>query len=343
LAPAAAAHRCIKAGMAARDIITIGASAGGTEALQRVVSGFPADLNAAVLIAMHARSNTDHVLPGILNRSGPLPATSAIDGEPIEMGRIFVAPPDFHLILNDGRLRLSHAPRENLQRPSINALFRSAASTCGDRVAGVVLTGLLDDGAAGLWEIQQHGGATIVQDPDEATFRSMPDSAIRGLAVQYIVRLAEIPPLLARLTLADEEQAPEQKLHTPAERSGQACPECGGAMTEVRMGELTEYRCHIGHRFGLQSLIVQKSRAIERALESALAHSEEMAVLLESAEARATPEQAQKLREELEQARFDQSMLRNLTVNRRRPKFEVEQFSAAVKGQRSPSKSRGHR
>ena len=301
--------------MAARDIIVIGASAGGVEAIQTLAAGFPADLPAAVFLTLHIYGGSEGILPVLLNRAGPLPAANAVDGEPIKAGRIYVAPPDHHLVLGAARVHLSHGPKENLQRPCINVMFRSAAAAFCERVAGVLLSGLLDDGAAGLWEIQQHHGATIVQDPEEALFRSMPDSAIRGLNVEYIVRLEEMARLLARLTMSDHNVTkPGEPIQPSMERTGQACPECGGAMVAVRMGGLKEYRCHIGHRMGLQTMIAQKTGLIEHALDVALSQSEELAELLHHA-LEESPEWSESLRDEIARGRNVEEALRNLTGN----------------------------
>lgn len=302
--------------MAARDVIVIGASAGGFEALQTLVEGFPAELPAAVFITLHLHERSGSILPDVLSRAGPLPAANAVHGEAIRAGRIYVAPPDHHLVLKRDHVELSRSPRENLQRPCINIMFRSAAKAYGERVAGVLLTGLLDDGAAGLWKIQQHCGATIVQDPAEARFRSMPDSAIQGLNVQYIVGLAEIGPLLARLSMTDENQSmPGEPLRPVEEMIGQSCPDCGGVMKAFRLGELREYRCHIGHRLGLQSMIAQKATVLEHALDIALSQSQELSQLLEIALREPVPVAAGWLREEIAKRKREQQVLRYLAGN----------------------------
>lgn len=302
--------------MAARDIIAIGASAGGFEAISRLTAGLPADLPATVLITLHVSRASRGILPSILDRCGPLPAGFAVDGERLARGRIYIAPPDYHLALEDSRIFLSHGPRENLQRPCINVMFRSAAYTYGPRVAGVLLTGLLDDGAAGLWDIQQHGGATIVQDPAEAQYPDMPENAIRGLNVQYIVRLDEMASLLTRLVMTDSENTPQIPSQPSPETCGQTCPECGGAISSFRLGRMREYRCHTGHRFGLQSMIEQKGTAVEHALNGALAQSEELSDLLETALAQADIERAQEIRSQMEERKAEQDTLRQLTHNR---------------------------
>jgi len=298
--------------MPARDIIVIGGSAGGFEATQVLVSALPADLPAAIFVTLHQAPMAKGLLPEILNRAGPLPAVHGEDGMHVEPGRIYVAPPDYHLVIQNGFMQLSHGPKENLARPGINVMFRSAATAYGERVAGVLLTGLLDDGAAGLWEIQQRHGATIVQDPEEATFRAMPDSAIRGLNVQYIMRLREIAPLLVRLSMESPAQNRQQQPEPVIEPAGQACPECGGAMTRAHMGQLLEFRCHTGHRLGLKSLIAQKSTVVEQSLGAALSQSEELVSLLRSAAVLSGPEEAQEAEAEIRRRLNEQETLRHL-------------------------------
>ncbi len=299
--------------MIARNIVVIGASAGGVDAILQLVASLPSDLRAAVFITIHQFERGEGMLPEVLNRIGPLLAQHPREEMPIELGRIYVAPPDFHLVLTPGAVHLSHGPRENLQRPCINTMFRSAAAAYGDRVAGVLLTGLLDDGAAGLWEIQQSGGATIVQDPDEAAFRSMPDSAIRGLNVQYIVRLAEMAPLLARLTMGDPKQPIAQTPHEPSgQLTRQACPECGGAMTLNNMGRIKEYVCHVGHRFGMKTMIAEKTGVVERAIVTALSQSEELSDLLQNAGGDLDPQSAALIQKELSERKREQQVLRSL-------------------------------
>lgn len=188
-------------------------------------------------------------------------------------------------------------------------------------MAGVLLTGLLDDGAAGLWEIQQRGGATVVQDPEEAAYRSMPESAIRGLNVQYIVRLAEMAPLLSRLTMGDQNgrNGSNAMREVVDDRVSQACPECGGVMKLHRLGKLIEYDCHVGHRFGLKTMIAEKSGKVERAIWSALAQSEELVDLLEQAKPTVDPETTQALSEEITERRKEQETLRQLIERMKTP------------------------
>jgi two-component system, chemotaxis family, protein-glutamate methylesterase/glutaminase len=182
------------------DIIVIGASAGGVEALCEVTSAFPADLPASVFIVMHVPAWSTSALPQILSRCGPLPAVHPQAGEPIEQGRIYVAPPDRHLLVNSGsHVELWHGPKENRFRPAVNTLFRSAAATFGPRVTGVILSGSLEDGAAGLWWVKRRGGIALVQEPNDAKFPQMPQIALNHVQPDYVVPASKIGPILADL------------------------------------------------------------------------------------------------------------------------------------------------
>lgn len=182
-----------------RDVIVIGASAGGVEALRVIVGGLPRDLAAAVLVVMHQGSQGPYMMPRILNMLGTMRAVQPVDEMPIENGTIYVAPPDLHLVVKDTRLRLIRGPKENRARPAIDPLFRSAAVAYGSRVIGVILTGMLDDGTAGLAVVRECGGTTVVQDPADAEYPSMPSSALRYVKVDHTRMLSEIAPLLERL------------------------------------------------------------------------------------------------------------------------------------------------
>lgn len=286
--------------MAARDIIVIGTSAGGVEALQRLTAGLPRDLRAAMFIVMHVTAEGTSALPAILQRSGPVPAHHAINGEAISYGRIYVAPPDFHMILRDGVVRVVHGPRENRSRPAVDPLFRSAALTYGSRVIGIVLSGALDDGTAGLHAIKTRGGLTIVQDPEDALVVGMPRSAMEYVQVDYIRRAAEIGPLLRELTresVADTVPPPPSRLvdetdmatlepetmenddKYAASPSPFTCPECNGTLWELVDGELVRYRCRVGHSYSAGSMAVEQGQSTERALWAALRSLEERAAL----------------------------------------------------------------
>jgi len=176
--------------MLGHDIIVVGASAGGVDALTQLVRGLPADLPAAVFVVVHVPAHGPSVLPRILSRSGPLPATHPQDGQAIRTGRIYVAPPDYHLLVKNGYVRLTRGPRENKHRPSVDSLFRTAARTYGPRVVGVVLSGVLDDGTAGLAAIKLAGGIAAVQHPDDALYPGMPQSALNNVAVDHALPAA---------------------------------------------------------------------------------------------------------------------------------------------------------
>lgn len=186
--------------MAEPSIIVIGASAGGVEALCELVAALPASLAAPILVVVHVPASHPSLLPRILSRRGSLPAAHAQDGEAALPGHIYVAPPDYHVLLEDGHIRLSHGPRENRCRPAIDPLFRSAALACGHKAIGVVLSGMLDDGTSGLVSIKRHGGTAFVQAPEQAKFSSMPRSAIEGDHPDYVLPISEIADALVRIT-----------------------------------------------------------------------------------------------------------------------------------------------
>ena len=182
------------------DTIVIGASSGGIEALRRLLGEMPPDLPAAVFVVVHLPGEAPSVLARILDRAGPLKAVNPEDGEEVRAGRVYVARPDRHLLIEDGRVRLTHGPKENRHRPAVDALFRTAAVARGPRVVGVVLSGAMDDGTAGLLAVKRRGGVAVVQDPGEALFSGMPESALRYVDVDYCLPLGEMAPLLSRLS-----------------------------------------------------------------------------------------------------------------------------------------------
>ena len=186
--------------MTGPPIIVIGASAGGIEALCELVAALPASLAAPILVVVHVPASHPSLLPRILSRRGNLPATHAEDGEAVLPGHIYIAPPDYHVLLEDRHIRLSHGPRENRCRPAVDPLFRSAALAYGHKAIGVVLSGMLDDGTSGLVTIKRHGGTALVQAPEQAKFSSMPRSAIEGDHPDYVLPIFEIAAFLVRLT-----------------------------------------------------------------------------------------------------------------------------------------------
>ncbi len=289
------------------DIIVVGASAGGVEALAELASHLPAALPAAVLIVLHMPAYGHSVLPEILGRRGPLPARHAEDGELIEPGRIYAAPPDRHLLVRDGRILLTRGPAENNHRPAIDALFRSAARAYGPRVVGVVLTGTLDDGTAGLQSVKTRGGIALVQHLDEAMFKSMPQSAIENVAVDGVYPLAGLAQEIVRLsgkpaarkehpvtsTLDEDVAVAEMHLDLLEDRaegkpSGFSCPDCHGVLWEISEGKMVRYRCRVGHAYSPQSLLASQSENLEEALWVALRALEESAAMAERLQARAS-------------------------------------------------------
>jgi two-component system, chemotaxis family, protein-glutamate methylesterase/glutaminase len=285
--------------MAKHDVIVIGASAGGVEALSRVVADLPRDIRASVLVVLHI-SRGRSMLPEILSRSGRLRAAHPTDGEPLQYGRVYVAPPDHHLIVKDGAARVVHSASENGVRPAVDPLFRSAARNYGPRVIGVVLTGALDDGAAGIVAIKQAGGITLVQDPDEAFSPGMPRSAVATGKVDHVLPLRDIPIMLAAL-VEEEAVAPAPPLELthlramepdlgevplaihPGDRPGTpavfSCPECHGTLWELDEGGLLRFRCRVGHVYSPDSMLAAQTDEVDRALWTALRTLEERAAL----------------------------------------------------------------
>ena len=183
-----------------RDTVVIGASSGGLQVLQTIVGGLPQNLPASIFIVVHIAPEAKSRLPAILMRSGALPAKHAQDNETIQLGHIYVAPPDFHLLLRKGKMGVLRGPKENFHRPAVDPLFRSAARFFGPRTIGIVLSGGQDDGAAGLFSIKSHGGLAIVQDPNDAPFPEMPTNALLAATVDFRVPAIEIAKIIFNLT-----------------------------------------------------------------------------------------------------------------------------------------------
>ncbi len=285
--------------MIGHDIIVIGCSAGGLEPLMQLVQGLPRDLPAAVCIVMHTWPYSKSMLPHILTRLNTLPAVPVLDGDVIRPGCIYIAPPDYHLRVEEGILRLGHGPKVYHSRPAIDPLFRSAAEAYGRRVVGVVLSGAGLDSAAGLSEIKQCGGIAIVQDPDEALHPAMPSNALKAVDVDYVLPAAQIGPTLVELardplgkkgvtTMPDESQQAagirrdtaaqirDQRLEMP---SIYACPDCGGVMWQVNDARILQFRCRIGHLYAGEDLLDQHTEKVEDILWSAARMLTEKAIL----------------------------------------------------------------
>jgi len=280
-----------------RDIVVIGASAGGVEAVGTLVSRLPPDLPATLFVVLHIPASGTSALPAILTRRGELPAAHAVDEEPIRTGRIYVAPPDHHLLVQRDVVRVIRGPRENGYRPAIDPLFRSAARAFGARVTGVVLSGVLDDGTAGLAVIKSSGGRALVQDPDDALYSGMPFSAIEFVDVDAILPAGELAGAIVAATreaVVSPAPVPEPALaendfvqidrgasHAPqpGESSGFTCPECGGGLWETTEGRLPRFRCRTGHGYSIDTLLAGQSNVVEGGLWAALRALEERAAL----------------------------------------------------------------
>jgi two-component system chemotaxis response regulator CheB len=314
--------------MEGHDIIVIGGSAGGLEAVRRICERLPADFPAALFVVIHISPTSRSVLPELLSRASALPARHPASEEPIKPGTIYVAPPDMHMLLRPERVILRRGPHENRTRPAIDPLFRSAAIAFRSRVIGVVLSGLLDDGCAGLIAIKACGGLCVVQQPDDAMWPEMPRNALAHDHVDHCAPAAELPAMLGRLVRTPSGQTPAIPKHliledhiaaqealtvTEPVQLGRptrlSCPQCGGVLNEVADEGTTRFRCQIGHAFTAESLIAAQNDELERAMESALRMHRERMVLFrrmqERSEARALSHSAALWRagaEESEQA-----------------------------------------
>ena len=287
--------------MTPKRLVVIGSSAGGLEALRGLVSRIPDTFSGAICIVLHTAPESPGILADILSRSGPLPAELAQNGQRIEAGHIYVAPPDRHLLIEPGRLRVTKGPREHGFRPAVDPLFRSAAQVFGPLAIGVVLTGNLDDGTAGLWTIKKLGGTAIVQDPAEALYPSMPEHAMKSVDVDHVAPLSRIAALLAELTteapkelepgripvhiamevkIANEQNPRDVGLERVGTPSPYACPECHGVLLEIEEGGRIRFRCHTGHAYSVESLLAAMREGIDDAMGVAQRALEEGSLLM---------------------------------------------------------------
>jgi two-component system, chemotaxis family, protein-glutamate methylesterase/glutaminase len=282
------------------DIVVVGASAGGVEALRSLVTRLPADLGASVFVVLHLPPSGTSVLPRILERCGVLPVSHAKDGEAFQRARIYVAPPDQHMRIADGVIRLDRGPKVNGHRPAVDPTFRSAADLYGGRVTGVVLSGVLDDGAAGLGAITSAGGEALVQSPEDALYPTMPQAAMAVVPGAFVAsaedlagRIVELtsvpsggPPAAVGLDPADEVvrylEVERGATEAPqiGEPSGFTCPDCHGGLWESDEGGVRIYRCRTGHEYSEESLAALQSEHVERALWAGLRALEEKAAML---------------------------------------------------------------
>lgn len=267
------------------DLIVIGASSGGIEALIAVIQALPARLPATLCVVVHTSPDAPGLLSTVLGRKSLLPVSQALDGKQLQTGHIYVARPDHHLLIESGYLRVTSGPRESRHRPAVDPLFRSAALSHGPRAIGVVLSGALDDGTAGLTAIKNQGGIAIVQDPGDALFPGMPASALRCVPIDYALPAAAIGPLLARLVrtpatqprrtpsstlfedrYAQGERTPMDDLAEIGKPTALTCPECHGPLWEVNDRSVLRFRCRTGHAFTAESVMIGQSVAFEDAL-----------------------------------------------------------------------------
>lgn len=252
-----------------RGVVAVGASAGGVEALRALVAELPPDFPAAILVVLHIPRDAPSALPAILTRSGQLPARQAVDGEPVRPGRIYVATNDRHLLLLDGRLRLSRGPAENNHRPAVDPLFRSVARAAGRRAVGVVLSGSRDDGAAGLASIAAAGGVAVVQKPSDALHPGMPEAALAAVAPDHSLPAAELGGLLARIFAMDV-SSPRRLPDDPPRDAGVAISDLESALV-VALRALEE-KSSLGRRMAdRQPQAVSGSRFREMADDAAAA------------------------------------------------------------------------
>lgn len=291
--------------MAHRDIIVVGASLGGVEALRGLVRNLPANFPAAMFVVLHIPPDSPGYLPTILANAGALPTSTGSDGALIQHRHIYVAPPDHHLLIDaSGRMQVKRGPKENRSRPAIDPLFRSAAASYGPRVIGVILTGALNDGTAGLYMVKQQGGVAVVQDPKDAAEPSMPLSALRNVRVDHCEPLLRIAPLLVRLTqeqlpavgksepaampkeleievkIARGDHAREAGVRELGEPSLFTCPDCHGTLLKLRDEHPLRFRCHTGHAFTADSLLSELTESIEQQLWTSVRSLEESVMLL---------------------------------------------------------------
>lgn len=279
--------------MATHDLVLIGGSAGSIEPLQQILERLPADFPGTILVTIHVSPHSPGHLVDMLRQNSRIPVSYAEDAQRLQPGRALVAPPDRHLLVQDGTLRLSRGPRENRARPAVDPMFRSAAESYRERVVAIVLSGMLDDGAQGLLAVSRAGGKIIVQDPSEAMYPEMPQAALRYAEVEEVLPARDIGPRLVELVaepaepVADPEAAAVPNgddfgragYDTSGTPSGFACPDCHGALWELREGDLIRFRCRTGHAFSADNAAAGMDEEVERALWAALRSLEEKGAL----------------------------------------------------------------
>ena len=303
-------------------VIVIGASTGGFEVIKSIISQLPPDFVTPIFIVWHMSPDIQGIMPHVLNKLNTISASNAVDGETIQSNHIYVAPPDHHMIIEKGVIKVSRGPKENLFRPAIDPLFRSAALAYGNRVTGIILSGALDDGSSGLWHIKTHGGIAVVQDPNDAEASSMPQSAMRAVKVDYCVPAADLPALLTELSkrevtndkyypdetaasvpltnnnendrgsfitdkklqgeidIAGEGNAVKYGADSFGELSPYSCPECHGVLSRIMEDNIIRFRCHTGHAYSANSLLLSLSQKTEDSLYQVIRGMDETIFLL---------------------------------------------------------------
>lgn len=296
-----------------QHVVVIGASAGGVQALQALLKSLPR-LSAAVLVVLHIPPHTPSRLRNVLSNVTSMPVMEAVDGQPLKAGEVYVAAPDRHLALDDAGIRVTRGPKECRVRPAVDVLFRTAAAVHGQRVIGVVLSGALDDGTAGLWAIKDRGGVALVQDPMQARFSSMPESAIEHVAVDVVGDVETLADTIRTMT-----ERPLPPIEPPDSNRGHAieneialsgnglrvgvmklgkvstytCPDCHGVLVQIEEGRIVRFRCHTGHAFTLKTLLAELSTAIDDGLWDAIRAIEERILLLRQTAELASQQQSQ--------------------------------------------------
>jgi two-component system chemotaxis response regulator CheB len=285
--------------MPSRDVVVIGASAGGLQAISAIVAALPASLPACLLVVVHSSPHGGSLLPEILQRVSALPVAFAAEGQRVRHGRVYLAAADRHLLIDGRKLTLGRGPRENGFRPAIDPLFRTAAREFGPRVIGVVLSGGLGDGAYGLNAIKKAGGVAVVQDPQEAIIGGMPLSAMRQVDVDHVLPAADIGRIIEHLVCdVDHEGGSPMSARAPdpdpqlagltdvtdmtaryGPPSGLTCPDCGGSLWEIEDGRAVRYQCHVGHQYAADSLDAGQRDTIDNVLWAAVRVLEEHAEL----------------------------------------------------------------
>ena len=284
-----------------RNIVVIGASAGGVEALRALFAALPADSGASYFVVLHMPAHSPSQLDRILQHVTPMQVTFARDSQLIMPDTVYVAAPDRHMVLEGDRVRVTRGPKECRARPAIDVLFRSAAVSFGPRVIGVVLTGALDDGTAGLWQVKDRKGLAFVQDPADASCGSMPESAVEHVEVDVLGTIGELSEAIARETsrvielpqveaprdaqrieheVALEENGMNVGVMDLGKVSKYTCPECHGVLVQIEEGRLVRFRCHTGHAYSFKSLLVEVNEAIDASLWSTVRAIEERALIL---------------------------------------------------------------